>query len=187
MRKASIGTACLVAMLAAGCAKKDPDISRIEGAEPQRLSFGPPPAVQQSFTEQMKACWFSGPSPLLSGYQYDTKPALLETGNGLAELQQVTISAAQGEAAQSFVVQFYPFNDNTLISTRNLSFPVELAARLKRDVETWIFGGTACQEASAPAGYDTVPALAPQTSSAGATAASAGGWVSNSEEIGTLR
>ncbi|WP_125461649.1 MULTISPECIES: hypothetical protein [Rhodomicrobium] len=181
MRKASIGTACLLVMLAAGCAKKDPVLSRIEGAEPQRLSFGTPEAVQKSFTEQMKVCWFSGASPLLSGYQYDTTPATLETGDGLTPLQQVTISSGQGPQAQIFIVQFYPFNDNTLISTRNQSFPVELAARLKRDVETWIFGRGECEEPKARGGYASVPALSPQTSSAGAVQTSASGWSGSQE------
>jgi hypothetical protein len=121
--------------------------------------------VQQTFTEQMKSCWFGGPQALLSGYQYDTKPAVMETSQGLTELQQVTISAGEGPQAQAFVIQFYPFNENTLISTRNLSFPVELAARLKRDVETWVFSKGECQETPPAAGYASVPALSPQVSS----------------------
>lgn len=181
MRKASIGTACLLVVLAAGCSKKDPEIARIEGAEPQRLSFGKPAEVQTSFAEQMKICWFGGPSPLLSGYQYDTRPAALETGSGLTELPQVTIRAGEGEQAPAFLVQFYPFNDNTLISTRNLSFPVELAARLKRDVETWIIGRGQCEEQRGQAGYGDVPALSPQTSSVGAVQTSANGWAGTQE------
>ena len=175
MRKAVIGLLCLAVLSIYGCAKKDPTVARIEGSEPQRLSFGSPTAVQKSFTDQMKACWFSGPSPLLNGYQYDTKPAVTETGEGLVELQQVSITSGQGPQAQTFIVQFHAFNDNTLISTRNLSFPVELAARLKRDVETWIFGRNECQEPPPPAGYAGVPTLAPQSSSV-LQHASTGGW-----------
>lgn len=174
LRKVVIGLLCLAALLVGGCAKKDPTVARVEGSEPQRLSFGAPAEVQKSFTDQMKACWFSGPSPLLSGYQYDTKPSVIETGDGLVELQQISISSGQGQQAQIFVVQFHAFNENTLISTRNLSFPVELAAKLKRDVETWIFGRGECREAAPPAGYAGVPALAPQSSSVVQHASS--GW-----------
>ena len=164
MRKAVTGLLCLAALLVCGCAKKDPAVARVEGSEPQRLSFGAPAAVQKSFTDQMKACWFSGPSALLTGYQYDTKPAVADTREGLVELQQISISG-QGQQAPLFVIQFHAFNENTLISTRNLSLPVELAARMKRDVETWIFGRDECKEAAPPAGYAGVPSLAPQSSS----------------------
>ena len=165
LRKAVIGLLCLAALLVGGCAKKDPTVARVEGSEPQRLAFGTPAAVQQSFAEQMKVCWFSGPSALLAGYQYDTKPSALETGDGLVELQQINIYSGQGQQAQIFLVQFHAFNENTLISTRNLSFPPELAAKLKQDVETWIFGRGECKEAVPPAGYASVPTLAPQSSS----------------------
>lgn len=178
MRKAVIGLLCLAALLMGGCAKKDPAVARVEGSEPQRLSFGAPADVQKSFTEQMKACWFNGPSAVLAGYQFDTKPSVAETADGLVELQQVSISSGQGPQAQVFIIQFHAFNDNTLISTRNQSFPPELAARLKRDVETWIFGRADCKEVAPPAGYAGVPSLAPQSSSIlqHASSSGAGGW-----------
>jgi hypothetical protein len=175
LRRAVIGLLCVVGCFLCGCAKKDPTISRVEGSEPQRLSFGPPATVQQTFTEQMKSCWFNGPTALLSGYQYDTKPAVLETSDGLTELQQVTIYSGQGPQAPSFIIQFYPFNDNTLISTRNTSFPAELAARMKRDVETWIFGRAECQEPETAKGYGAIPSLSPQASSI-VQHASTSGW-----------
>ena len=175
LRKAVIGLLCFAALLECGCAKKDPAVARVEGSEPQRLAFGAPAAVQKSFADQMKACWFNGPSALLTGYQYDTRPSVLETGEGLVELQQISISSGQGQQAQVFVVQFHAFNENTLISTRNLSLPAELATRLKHDVETWIFGNGECKEPAPPAGYAGVPSLAPQSSSI-LEHASTGGW-----------
>lgn len=175
MRKASLCAACIFALLAASCAKKDPAVERLEGSEPQRLSFGTPEAVQKSFIQQMQACWFSGSSAPLAGFHYDTKPAVLETSGGLTELPQITISSDSGARGQTFVVQFYPFNDNTLISTRNLSFPTELAIKLKRDVETWIFGRNGCDEPAPSAG-----ASDPRTSSA-APQQTAGGWSARPE------
>jgi hypothetical protein len=173
LRKAVIGLLCLAVLTLCGCAKKDPAVERVEGSEPQRLAFGAPAAVQKAFTEQMKACWFNGPSALLSGYRYDSTVA--ETAGGRGELQQIRISSGQRPQAQIFIVQFNAFNENTLISTRNLSFPVELAAKMKRDVETWIFGRAECKDAAPPAGYAGVPSLAPQSSSV-LQYAPTGGW-----------
>lgn len=169
---------CLSALLAAGCSKKGSTIEKLEGSEPQRISFGPPAEVQQAFTTQMQACWFSGTSAPLSGYQYDTRPAIMETGGGLVELRQISIRS-QGDR-QDFVVQFYPFNNNTLISTRNLSLPIELAARLKRDVETWIFGRESCDRPTGALSGD-VPLAAPQTSSSLAQGGPTGGWAPSQE------
>ena len=140
----------MVALASVGCARKDPQLSRVEGSEPQRLSFGQPQAVKIAFAEKMQACWFSGTYPLLGGYHYDAKPGLIEVANIQAEVEQITISSGRGESAQAFVVQFSPFNDNTLISTRSASFPPELAARMKRDVETWIFGRGDCGSSPVP-------------------------------------
>lgn len=173
-----VGVSCVFALLVSACAKNDATVSRLEGSEPQRLSFGAPASVQDIFTKQMKACWFDGPSALLAGYQYDTKPAILETAEGLTELRQVTIQSGREPEAQRFVIQFYPFNNNTLISTRNLSFPVDLAARLKRDVETWVFGGNGCQM---PAGSIASSDVAPQTSSSSLQQTASGGWATNQE------
>jgi hypothetical protein len=164
LRKAIFGMSCLAALFPVACAQKDPTISRLEGAEPQRLSFGTPPEVQRAFADQMKNCWFSGAAAPLSGYQYDTKPAVLETGEGLKELPQIAIRS--GSDAPGFLVQFYAFNNKTLISTRNLSFPVELAARLKRDVETGIFGRANCESATGSAITSGATVPAPQIGSA---------------------
>jgi hypothetical protein len=166
---------CVCASLAAGCAKKDSTIARLEGSEPQRLSFGAPAEVQAAFAAQMQACWFAGSSAPLSGYQYDTKPAVLETGQGLTELPQISIRS-QGDR-QEFLVQFYPFNNNTLISTRNLSLPLDLAARLKRDVETWIFGRQSCDGPTGGLQAEAGDVPAPQTSSSVVQHSnSGGGW-----------
>jgi hypothetical protein len=98
----------------------------------------------------MQACWFSGSYPVLGGYQINTSPALVEVSDGEAEVQQVAIFSGKGENAQIFFVHFSPFNDNTLISTRSQSFPPELAARLRQDVETWIFGRGDCGSGKGP-------------------------------------
>ncbi len=131
-------------LVVAGCSKKDPQLAQLSGSQPQRLSFGPPQVVKADFIKKMQACWFSGSYPVLGGYQINSSPALVQVSDGEAEVQQVAIFSGKGEDAQVFYVQFSPFNDNTLISTRSQSFPPELAARLRQDVETWIFGRSDC-------------------------------------------
>lgn len=175
---------CFCALLAAGCAKQDSTIAKLEGSEPQRLSFGAPAEVQKAFAVQMEACWFAGSGAPLAGYQYDTKPALTETGNGLAELPQISIRSTGDR--QDFVVQFYPFNNNTLISTRNLSLPLDLAAKLKRDVETWIFGRESCGGAENTLQADSGGSALPQTSSSLVQHTQSGGSWAPSQEQSTV-
>lgn len=153
-------TVCLLALLVAGCSSKKDTVTRLEGSEPQRLSFGAPAEVQRTFTDQMQLCWFNGPSAPLAGYSFDITPVRFKTANGLSTLQQVTIRDDDDES--QFVVQFFPFNNNTLISTRNLTMPLELAARLKRDIETWIFGQNDCGDRARLVNTPTV--AAPQIS-----------------------
>lgn len=129
--------------LTAGCAKKSPTVARIEGSEPQRISFGDPKIVQQVFAEKMKRCWFSDQG-LLTGHRFDLAPAILDSGNGQKPMEQIIIGDG-GSAV--FVIQFNPFNDNTLISTRSQGFPPKIAAQMKVDVETWILEREACSNA----------------------------------------
>lgn len=162
LRGAAIGAICLTALICVGCSKKEPTAARIEGLEPQRLSFGAPEEVQTAFTEKMKACWFSLTSPILRGFQFTAAPVKIETGDGEVEVEQITIASGPGEGAQRFTIQFHPFNENTLITTRNISFPPPLAERLESDVGSWILSQSDCEEAGDPYGK---PALPPQLSS----------------------
>ena len=137
-----LGFAVFAALAAAGCAKKESAAARIEGAEPQRLSFGDPVSVQRAFVHQMKQCWFAGPGSLLDGYPYDLTPSVIDDLGGAHQIEQVMIFDRQDTRKPAFVIQFHAFNDNTLIATRNLAFPQIVAAQLKRDVETWVIGGS---------------------------------------------
>lgn len=146
-----------------GCAKNKPSFARIEGSEPQRLSFGKPKVVQQVFVAKMKECWLAPPAGILAGSPYDLQPALTNTANGTLPLEQITID----KDGAAFSIEFHSFNDNTLISTRNRGLPQELAVRLKRDVESWILERPGC-EAAAPAEplLSAAPVPAPATQAA---------------------
>jgi hypothetical protein len=150
----------VAALCAAGCAQKDPAITRIEGSEPQRISFGTPKTVLNAFVEKMKLCWFNGTGGVLTGHRYEVTPVVIENASGTVTLEQITIYAASGSPESVFQIQFHTFNDNTLIVTRNQNFPPPLAAYLKRDVEGWILERDGCDapEASAKDGvYAGVP------------------------------
>lgn len=175
MRLALRGLVCLLALLTAACSNKEDTVSRLEGSEPSRLSFGSPGDVHREFTAQMQSCWFEGQSAPLSGFVYDTEPARFETAQGVSSLHQVRIRSSDDDDAQTFIVQFFPFNNNTLISTRNLSLPLDLAERMKRDIETWIFGRNDCGDRAqfVDATGSNSP---PQISASGVQQAPISGW-----------
>ncbi len=144
--------AFLIAILAAGtvtaCSKKDPTLDNVGGSEPSRLSFGAPQTVQASFLQKMKTCWFGGEDAPLQGYSFQAaaathgNPAL--TSEPVPVYQNIKIYDHERQA-EAFEVQFHKYNDNTLISTRNLGLPLELATKLRKDVETWILRNSDCE------------------------------------------
>lgn len=134
--------------LAAGlgaCSKKQPAIDNVTGSEPRRLSFGAPPEVQATFLEKIRACWFGNGE--LKGYRYETMA--VDPGPSRDPLvpvipyQNIKIYDEKTQR-EAFEVQFHPYNENTLISTRNFALPAELANKLKRDLETWILRSADC-------------------------------------------
>jgi hypothetical protein len=178
LHKMAVVIAVVVASLNCGCAAREGSMAQLDGSEPQRLSFGDPKTVHTNFTEKVRACWFGGSSPLLRGYRYDTvalsnaadnPPDAADTPHILVFLGEAPVGEAQQKAA--FEVEFHAFNGNTLITTRNLSLPFETAARLKKDVEIWVFGDKGCgspnraQVATAPS-----PAARKRAGDASATA-----------------
>lgn len=145
------------AVLAAGCSKKDSTISQLSGSEPQRISFGDPQTVEANFSQKMAACWFNGKQPLLQGYRYESER--VQTGDYSGSRIRIVPEnmPASSEVGGGFEVEFHPYNDNTLISTRNLSLPLELASKLKRDIETWIFGRNECADHDASSAPEQAP------------------------------
>jgi hypothetical protein len=158
-------SAVIVALVAvtAGCSRKDPTIQQLDGSEPQRISFGDPKTVHTHFSEKMTSCWFGGQQPLLQGYRYvaETIPPPAESNPNSLPASSIRIipeNPADAQHGGAFQVEFHPYNSNTLISTRNLGLPMELAARLKRDVETWIFGRKECSDRDLQPALETSPA-----------------------------
>jgi hypothetical protein len=144
------GVAVLALVCVAGCAKKESVVTRIEGSEPQRLSFGAPKDVLRAVLDKVKLCWLSPPDGRLAGAKYDAAPAILDTGAGPLDIELITVYPPDGSTGRNFNIEFHRFNDNTLISTRNRGFPPQLAAVLKRDVETWILERNGCDISDAP-------------------------------------
>lgn len=138
----------VMAALVVGCSKKDPTLENVGGSEPRRLSFGEPQAVQATFLEKMRFCWFTAEKAPLQGYRFETVTTTQETPGTTSEpvavIQNIKIYD-EAKQAEAFEVQFHKYNENTLISTRNLGLPIELASRLKRDLETWILRTSDCE------------------------------------------
>jgi len=154
-----------LAVAGSACSKKNSAISQLSGAEAQRISFGAPQTVHTDFYSKMLSCWFGGQQPLLNGYRTDTKPGLTSIAGerfpNSASAIRIFPDTGQGyRGDQGFEVEFHPYNENTLISTRNLSMPPELAAKLRRDIETWAFGRGDCGN-GAPQPADTLTPLPP--------------------------
>jgi hypothetical protein len=124
------------------CARRDPAVESLVGSEPQRLSFGEPPAVLHSFVEKMRTCWFGGPAAL-AGYRFETGERGPGEGDSADGYKNVTIYGSGG-AAEAFEVQFHKYNENTLIVTRNVSLPPDLAAKVKRDIQLWALSSRDC-------------------------------------------
>ncbi|MDX2264214.1 MAG: hypothetical protein NW215_04520 [Hyphomicrobiales bacterium] len=161
----SIVALSVAAAAGAGCSsKRESVVSQLAGSEPQRISFGDPQSVHRSFSEKVHACWFNGHNPALAGYTLDARPMLASDGDAAPAIR-ILPAAPVGGPAQGFEVQFHTYNGNTLISTRNHTLPSELAARLRQDIDTWIFGRAGCGDASpsaAPPPFAPAPRLAPQ-------------------------
>lgn len=154
-RLASCGLIVSLALAGAACSRRGSAITQLSGAEAQRISFGAPHLIHANFSEKINACWFNGHNPLLNGYRVDARPMFASAEGQSVEGTASTIRiyaerGVTGQPDEGFEVQFHPYNNNTLISTRNLSLPPELAARLKHDIETWIFGGNDCGDGAPP-------------------------------------
>jgi hypothetical protein len=131
----------ILASLPQGCARKDPAVDSLIGSEPQRLSFGPPPKVLESFVEKMKLCWLSGPGAALPGYRYETGEHEDDrTGESYPSVRIFDT----GGVAIAFEIQFHKYNDNTLIVTQNFSLPSDLLTKVKRDIQLWALTGPDC-------------------------------------------
>lgn len=141
----------ILAGLSGGCASRGGALTQLDGSEPQRLSFGDPKTVQAHFADKVRACWFGGAEPALQGYHLDETALAVAADVPPKEVPALNIRIFSNDVQprEAFQVEFHAFNDNTLISTRNISMPTELAGRLKRDVEIWMFGDKGC---GAPAG-----------------------------------
>lgn len=116
-----------------------------EASEAQRLVFGTPQAVRTQFASQIGTCWFSGTGPLREGYSF-TMP----DGRDDSEPLLIRIHRTAPERAEVFQVQFYPHNDNTVVATRDVDMPDDLAGELETSVELWLLDPAQCRFSDQP-------------------------------------
>ncbi|WP_147361481.1 hypothetical protein [Dichotomicrobium thermohalophilum] len=127
------------ALLTQGCATNSERMPVHQASEAQRLVFGAPQAVRTQFASQIGTCWFAGAGPLKGDYTF-TMPAAEAGGPFL-----ISIFRLQPEREEVFQVQFYAHNDNTVVATRNLDLPEELAEDLETSVELWLLEPSQCR------------------------------------------
>lgn len=132
-----------LAFVPQGCARKDPAVDSLIGSEPQRLSFGPPPQVLQTFIEKMKLCWF-GAGETLAGYRYEAGERYPGEDAQSPEGYPNVKLFEPGDGPPLFEIQFHKYNDNTLIVTRNYAMSTELSTKVKRDIQLWALQGRDC-------------------------------------------
>jgi len=128
------------ALLLQGCAANSERMPVQEASEAQRLVFGAPQAVRTQFASQIGTCWFAGSGPLKSDYTF-AMPEAEEPG----EPSLIRIFRLEPERAEVFQVQFYPHNDNTVVATRNVDLPDDLAEDLETSVELWLLEPSQCR------------------------------------------
>lgn len=146
MQKTAIVIALVLAGVNCGCSSREMTLAQLDGSEPQRLSSGDPKTVQADYAGKANLCWLGGATPLLQGYRLETATLTNVAGVPAEEagVPHIRVFAPESPNRTAFEVEFHPFHENTLISTRNLSLPADVASRLKRDVETWMLGEKGC-------------------------------------------
>ena len=168
MRWLVMGVAMFAALVGVGCATKEPSFN-LEGSEPQTVAAGVPKAVRQAVLEKIKQCWLQAPNGVLAGYRYDLA-ASTETAGKTPAVEQIAISANGAGEGPSLAVNFHSFHGNTLITTRDFGLPPQLAAQLKRDIETWTLNAPGCnapRDAASPSAPATLQAARPRRSGSG--------------------
>ncbi len=123
-----------------GCSSNPERMQVQEASEAQRLVFGPPQAVRTQFASQFGACWFDDGGPLGSDYTFTMPEAA-----GMAEPLLIRIFRLQPEREETFQVQFYPHNDNTVVATRNLGLSAAVSDELEKSVERWLLDPEQCR------------------------------------------
>jgi len=109
-------------------------------SEAQRLVFGAPKAVRTQFASQIGTCWFASSGPLDADYSF----AMPDSGALSAPLP-IQVFAATPERPEVFQIQFYPHNENTVVATRNIGLPQDVAAELEMAVQMWLANPADCR------------------------------------------
>ncbi|MFP4538615.1 MAG: hypothetical protein ACLFPA_09965 [Dichotomicrobium sp.] len=145
MRGFHIGVVFVLALVGQGCGTSSERMPLQEASEAQRLVFGTPQAVRTQFASQIGTCWFSGTGPLRENYSF-TMP---DSGDD-SEPLLIRIHRTAPERAEVFQVQFYPHNDNTVVATRDVDMPDDLAGALETSVELWLLDPAQCRFSDQP-------------------------------------
>lgn len=140
MRALSVSLVLACAAVTGGCATS-PETTPVQAeSEAQRLVFGAPKAVRTQFASQIATCWFAAAGLLKEDYSF----AMPDAAGPSAPLL-VRVVALKPDRPEVFQVQFYPHNENTVVATRNISLPQDLAAELETSVQSWLLDPADCR------------------------------------------
>lgn len=140
LRALKVSFIMCVALVTQGCATTSERMPVQEASEAQRLVFGTPQAVRTQFASQIGTCWFAEGGPLKDDYTF-TMPEAAEPG----KLSLIRVFHLEPERSEVFQVQFYPHNENTVVATRNVDLPNQLAGDLESSVELWLLEPSQCR------------------------------------------
>jgi len=140
LRALNVSFVMCLALFTQGCATTSERMPVQEASEAQRLVFGTPQAVRTQFASQIGTCWFAEGGPFTDSYSF-TMPDAAEAN----EPSLIRVFRLEPQRAEVFQVQFYPHNDNTVVATRNVDLPDQLAGDLETSVELWLLEPSQCR------------------------------------------
>jgi hypothetical protein len=139
LRALNVGFMLCAALLVQGCAADPERIPVDDASEAQRLVFGAPKAVRTQFASQIGACWFASAGPLKGDYTFT-----LPSNDSPDEPSLIRVFRVTPQRDEVFQIHFYPHNENTVVATRNLDLPEQIANDLETSVELWLLEPSQC-------------------------------------------
>jgi hypothetical protein len=159
-----------------GCSGIGSLVGRGGGDAAVEVSAAPPPAtvslarakpmdVYIAMGGTIKRCWFNPVDGILPKYVYRADVSPSGSKVQISVHNKIELGRAGG---MTYLIDFKQSGPSTMISTKNLKMPPELAAKMQFDIDRWKRGATDCSKempavtASAPEG-SVAPKAAPKT------------------------
>jgi hypothetical protein len=159
----------------AGCSGIGSFLGRGGGDTAVEISEAPPPAtvslarakpmdVYVAMGGTIKRCWFNPVDGILPKYVYRADVSPSGSKVQISVHNKIELGRAGG---MTYLIDFKQSGPSTVITTKNLKMPTDLAAKMQFDIDRWKKGAADCSKempaitASAPAGAEPRPATPP--------------------------